>query len=94
MIKVTESRCMHDLDLDMCYPREASLMQEDLFSIPPFVVEVLKLAGVDLDEVLSRCDSSSAGQAGRSHIRLRTDRYFAFWRALEAAAFPLTSACG
>jgi len=39
MIKVTESRCMHDLDLDMCYQREASLMQEDLFSIGAVRVE-------------------------------------------------------
>ena len=60
-------------------------MSEDLFPIPPFVVGVLEHAGVDLEEVLRRCDSTSAGQAGGNRIRLRTDRYFAFWRALEAA---------
>jgi len=63
-------------------------MQEDLFRLPPFVVDVLKLAGVDLDEVLRRCDSPGAAQAGSNRIHLRTDRYFAFWRALEAAGVP------
>jgi AraC-like DNA-binding protein len=60
-------------------------MQEDLFPIPRFVVGVLEQAGVDLDDVLRRCDGPSMRQAGSNRIRLRTDRYFAFWRALEAA---------
>ena len=63
-------------------------MQEDLFPIPRFVLGVLEQAGVDLEEVLRRCDSPSAGQAGGNRIRLRTDRYFAFWRAVEAAGVP------
>ena len=63
-------------------------MKDDLFPIPLFVVEVLKLAGVDLDEVLRRCDGPSAEQAGSNRIRLRTDRYFAFWRAVEATGVP------
>jgi len=63
-------------------------MQEDLFPIPLFVVRVLEQAGVDLEEVLRRCDSPSAGQAGSKRIRLPTDRYFAFWRAVEASGIP------
>ena len=63
-------------------------MQEDLFPIPPFVVEVLKLAGVDLEEVLRRCEGPSVAQAGNNRIRLRTDRYFAFWRAVESTGVP------
>jgi AraC-like DNA-binding protein len=63
-------------------------MQEDLFSIPFFVVEVLKLAGVDLEDVLRRCDGPSAEQAGSNRIRLGADRYFAFWRAVEATGVP------
>ena len=60
-------------------------MQEDLFPIPSFVVGVLEQAGINLEEVLRRCDSTSTGQAGNSRIRLCTDRYFDFWRAVEAA---------
>ena len=63
-------------------------MREDLFPIPPFVVEVLKLAGVDLEEVLRRCDGPAATRAGSDRIRLRTDRYFAFWRAVESTGVP------
>jgi len=65
-------------------------MQEDLFPIPRFVLGVLEQASVDLEEVLRRCDGQSAGQAAghRHRICLRTDRYFAFWRALEAAGVP------
>ena len=63
-------------------------MQEDLFPIPSFVVGVLEQAGVDLDDVLRRCEGASAAPAKGKRIRLRTDRYFAFWRAVEATGVP------
>jgi len=63
-------------------------MQEDLFPIPSFVVGVLERAGVDLEGVLRLCDRPSAEQTWNNRIRLRTDRYFAFWRAVEASGVP------
>jgi AraC-like DNA-binding protein len=62
-------------------------MQQDLFPIPTFVVGVLAKFGIDFDEML-RCSGGSAAARGDTRVRLRTDHFFAFWRAVEAAGAP------
>src|SRR6185369_1026987 len=62
-------------------------MQQDLFPIPPFVVGVLERAGINFAEALRSIGGSPAAP-GDNRIRLRTDQYFAFWRAVESAGAP------
>jgi len=69
-------------------------MQEDLFPLPRFVLGVLEQAGVDLEEMLRRCDSPSADQARGNRIRLRTARSSPSGMSWNRSAFHPTSACG